>query len=732
MSGPAQVWWTAAEIAEAALPDLPGTTRGVSDLAIRSGWRDDPRYARKRAGRGGGWEYHWTLFPGRAQRALDLAAPAPAAPVRDRASAWAEYEALPDSVRAKAEARLAVLARAEQLVRGGMTRSGAMTAAARAAGVAPRTAWNWAELVEGVDAADWLAYLAPRHRSARRTVRKAGCDRDYWEFLKSAYLRLEAPTFAECHRIAARAAREAGWSALSYATAWRRMQAEVPRLTRVLARQGSAGLERCLAPQVRDRSAMVAMEGVNADCHKIDVFVRWPDGTVNRPQIVAFQDIYSGKLLSWRVDHDPNKVMVMAAFSEMVEAFGIPSRVLFDNGREFANKWMTGGAPTRFRFKVRPDDPLGVLPLMGITVHWARPGHGQAKPIERAFRDLASDLAKDPRFHGAYVGNRPDAKPENYGAAAVDHELFLSVCAEKIAEHNARGGRRSPTCAGRSFDATFAESYARAGVVRATEDQRRLWLMGQETRVLAKSHGRLQLFDNYYAAPWMAEHAGQRIVARFDPEDLHAGAHIYDPDGAYLGFAPCQVKVGFFDATEARQHRRAHRDLAKAQKALLEAERRLSPDEIAAQVQRLPGTAPAPAPEAKVVSARFGVGRPAAHAPRVAAPKVEARPRSEAEIAAQRALVDFEQERLRKQAEAAVDTPLNRFRRALALEDMLAHGRPLSDAEHRRLTDYQQLPEYHVQKEMLERFGSEVMFGPQGPGFEGSAATGRGNPGSGD
>lgn len=129
--------------------------------------------------------------------------------------------------------------------------------------------------------------------------------------------------------------------------------------------------------------------------------MEWPDGTINRPQIVAFQDLYSGKILSWRVDHDPNKVMVMAAFGELVENWGIPKRCLFDNGREFANKWMTAGAPTRFRFKVREDDPIGVLSLLGIQMHWATPAHGQAKPIERAFRDLASDVAKDPRFAGA-------------------------------------------------------------------------------------------------------------------------------------------------------------------------------------------------------------------------------------------------------------------------------------------------------------------------------------------
>lgn len=126
----------------------------------------------------------------------------------------------------------------------------------------------------------------------------------------------------------------------------------MPRVTQVFGREGAAGLMRCFPAQIRDRTTLTAMEGVNADCHKFDVFVRWMDGKVIRPQIVAFQDLYSGKILSWRIDHDPNSVMVMAAFGELVENWGIPRHCLFDNGHEFANKWMTAGAPTRFRFKI--------------------------------------------------------------------------------------------------------------------------------------------------------------------------------------------------------------------------------------------------------------------------------------------------------------------------------------------------------------------------------------------
>ena len=55
---PAQEWWTADELADSGLPDLPTTKRRINALADREDWRAHPEFTRRRAGRGGGWEYH--------------------------------------------------------------------------------------------------------------------------------------------------------------------------------------------------------------------------------------------------------------------------------------------------------------------------------------------------------------------------------------------------------------------------------------------------------------------------------------------------------------------------------------------------------------------------------------------------------------------------------------------------------------------------------------------------
>uniref|UniRef100_UPI0039800C3B transposase domain-containing protein n=1 Tax=Salmonella sp. s54836 TaxID=3159673 RepID=UPI0039800C3B len=95
-------------------------------------------------------------------------------------------------------------------------------------------------------------------------------------------------------------------------------------------------------------------------------------------------------------------------FRDVVERYGIPHHAWLDNGRGFASKLLTGGVANRYRFKVREEDPTGILVALGVQIHWATPYHGQAKPIERAFRDLCDRVAKHPAFAGAYTGHRVD------------------------------------------------------------------------------------------------------------------------------------------------------------------------------------------------------------------------------------------------------------------------------------------------------------------------------------
>lgn len=697
---PNKIWWSADELAASGLPEMPGTKRGVNLLANRLDWKAQPGCAKRKSGRGGGWVFHWSVLPLAARRKL-LKETALSVEVRPNTNAvWLQYDALSEGAKRKAKARLDALNLADTYYASGLSRVAAMEESAKVLGFSARSLYLWAGLIEGIEPKDHLAYLVPKNGIAKRNKSLTKNAREFLDYLKSLFLQLGGPSFSQSYRLAIKKAEREGWTTLIEKTARRRVESEVPRVTRVFAREGVSGLMRCFPAQIRDRSTLTAMEGVNADCHKIDVFVKWPNGTINRPQIIAFQDLYSGKILSWRVDNDPNKVMVMAAFGEMIEKWGIPKHCLFDNGHEFANKWMTAGAKTRFRFKIRDDDPIGVLPMMGIKVHWATPAHGQAKPIERAFRDFATDIAKDPRFHGAYTGNRPDAKPENYGSRAVPLETFLRVVDEGVLEHNAREGRLSPTARGRSFDQTFAESYASAPIRKATEEQRRLWLMGQEVTRLRKVNGQIRIYGNFYHSPWMSQRASEAVVARFDPEDLHSGLHIYANSGEYLGFAECQQKVGFFDLVGAKEEARRKRRIRNAEKEVLAAHRPHSIEEIADDLnEQTPVDQSLVA--SKVVTPEFR----SIHRRRTPDYSTE---QLNPEVEEVRKALILEMPTVSKEntAPVLVSDPQKNWLAAKDIEARAAAGKQVSMDEADWLSEYKETSEYQAQLHMHESFGN--------------------------
>lgn len=288
-AAPDQLWWTAAEIAAAGLPDMPTTQQSVERWVKRIDLRADPGRARMRKGRGGGWEYHWTALPLAAQRKLLTSArprPAPAAP-KDRGELWVWYEGLPEAVQARAAARLAALHEVMAL-EPRLGRDLAVREVARLRGLGARTLWSWFALIEAVRSDDWLPALAPRHRAAPRDSGRAEFDEAAFDWLKADYLRPAGPSFSSCYRRAVAVARDKGWQLAPERTMRRRLDERVSQLTQVLARKGAEALKRLYPPQVRDKTALVALEAVNADFHRFDVFVRWPgEARPVRPQMVA-------------------------------------------------------------------------------------------------------------------------------------------------------------------------------------------------------------------------------------------------------------------------------------------------------------------------------------------------------------------------------------------------------------------------------------------------------------
>jgi hypothetical protein len=289
-------------------------------------------------------------------------------------------------------------------------------------------------------------------------------------------------------------------------------------------------------------------------------------------------------------------LLTRLAFADLFKRWGIPGVCTMDNGRAFASKWISGGVKNRFRFKIKEDEPLGLLPALGIGIKWATPYHGQAKPIERAWRDLAEYLARDPRCAGAYTGNKTDNKPDNYGAKAVPLADFLAIVEDCMAAHNARGNRRGGMARGRSFDETFAESYARSPIGKATDEHLRLALLTGEQIKADRKSGHVVIAGNRYWTPDLSRHAGQLLTIRFDPDDLSLAVHVYDQGGTYLCTADRWEASRFDDMAEAQRTGKLRGDIRKTVRRLRDQENLLSAEQVAGQMRRMGESAPMPEP----------------------------------------------------------------------------------------------------------------------------------------
>jgi putative transposase len=579
-------WFTAAELAELALPGLPADKRSVNRRARDERWQarlspDGEKLARKRAGRGGGTEFHLSLLPGSARlelakRGIVTEGPQPAESAA--ASSWRWFEAQSAKVKREAERRAKTVSEIELLEESGLTRSAAVAEAARRTHKSPSTIWNWLKAAEGVARQDRLPALAPRRSGGGR---EAEIDAFCWNLFVSDYLRPSAPTLASCYDRTAEVARERGLSLPSEAAFRRRLKRDFDPKVIMMAREGEEAFRRSLPAQRRTVDHLHALELVNVDGHKFDVFVRTPEGKVVRPIMVAIQDVRSSKVLAWRLDISENMVQVRLAFADLFHNFGIPKGCVLDNGRAFASKWITGGAKTRFRFKITDEEPTGVLAALGIAIHWALPYRGQSKPIERAFRDMCDRIAKHPAMEGAYVGNSPAAKPENYGSRAIAWDEFLAHVDKGISSHNARLGRRGRDYRGRSFDEVFAESMASAPVGKATPEQLRMALLAAEQVTVDRRTGEVKLFGNRYWAEGCGALHGEKVTVRYDPDCLHSDIHLYGQDGRFLTSAELIQDTGFDTAGAARESAKFLAEQRKRIRAGLEAEQLLAAGEVA-------------------------------------------------------------------------------------------------------------------------------------------------------
>lgn len=626
-------WFSAKKLE--GLIGLPKSSSAISRKARLEQWV----FRQIHGVRGVAYEFHISSLPKETQAALllrqgeietsqgrfEIARPTLEAHDYDREALWSKWDNASDSQRRLVEKWLPAVQAADEMLNQGISTKTAFATVAGHYQVSASTLRDKYYQVQKFAKPDWAAALVDGRGASRRNVHKSEFDEDAWQFLIADYLRPEKPAFRKCYERLELAAREHGWSIPSRATAFRRIQ-QLDEAMVVACREGEHALMHLIPAQQRTVEHLDAMQWINGDGYLHNVFVRWFNGDVIRPKTWFWQDVKTRKILGWRCDVSENIDSIRLSFMDVVTRYGIPEdfHITIDNTRGAANKWLTGGAPNRYRFKVKEDDPKGLFLLMGAKMHWtsvvAGKGWGQAKPVERAFGvgGLEEYVDKHPALAGAYTGPNPQAKPDNYGDRAVDAELFLKTLAEGVAMFNARTGRETEMCGGKlSFDDVFEREYARTIVRKPTEEQKRMLLLPAEAvnvsrkgEFALKVGGSLKGAKNVYYNMALMNAGVKKVVVRFDPQQLHSTVYCYTLDGRFICEAECLTPVAFNDAAAGREYRRRQKQLKSATKAAIKAQKQMDALEVA---ELLPQIAEPEAPESRIV----GIFRPSGNTERV-------------------------------------------------------------------------------------------------------------------
>lgn len=624
-------WFSASDLIQ--YEHLPNTVQGIHFLAKKNEWK-----TRARLASGGGKEYHISSLPALAKthiikqqgkvlvdgKYFDIAKPKSHDELPySRDALWRKWDIATDAHKAKAKQHVAKLDLVVKLYESGIKLENCFEQVAAEYRVSESNIRNLYYKVKKFNREDWPAVLVrkPRDIEARKAA-YASFSEEAWEFFKADWLRPEQPTISACYLRLQDAASEHDWEIPSKKTIERRIKSELDKASVVLAREGQHALMQLYPAQERSVMDLHALEWINGDGYQHNVFVKWPNGETLRPKTWVWQDIYSRKILGYYTDVSENSDMIRLALMRVIEKYGIPKHATIDNTRGAANKWMTGGVKNRYRFKVKDDDPKGILPLLGIQVHWTTvqfgQGHGQAKPVERCFSHggLGELVDKHPLCAGAYTGPNPMEKPDNYNAEnAVSYETFIQALEAGISQFNARPNRQTEVCQGKSsFDDAFAASYEQSVITKAAKEQLRLLMLTAEAVRVQKdgsfrlqAGGKIHNRSNRYHSESLSLHKvpGNKVVVRFDPSKLHESVLCYTLDGVFICEAQCIEAVAFGDTQAAREHDRKRKQFVKARKAAAKTQKQMTIQEAAAM---LPEPETPPEPETKIVEIFRPVG----------------------------------------------------------------------------------------------------------------------------
>lgn len=587
---PPKLWFTASELADK--PGLPSTPQGVNKKAKTERWEK-----RKRAGRGGGWEYPLWALPGefRGQYHAALARERLDAKVEEQRRdieagrgevaetvANADTGGLKDWQRQQMEARLVILRHLETLERevGGFNRAikafkddaklgdlpphvaSAIPLAygkdSKKTTIAMRTVKSWkANLKKG------LAKVAPKPRD------KVGVPDWLGPFL-NCYRRPGKPPMTEALATMLVKYPEFADNPPGYHQVRNWVVNKLGTIERNRGRYGARELKNFRGYVIRDFSDLLPGDVYAADGHKFDAEVKHPEnGSPCRPEITIIIDVATRRIVGWSIDLNESAEAVLDALRHAIETNGIPAIFYTDGGSGYIN--------------AKLQDPMtGFLARFGITHKKALPYNSQARGVVervhqtilvKAARQLPTYLnaAMDPEARNrAFKVTRKELKEKGKARYLIDWQTLYAAIDKAVIDYNAGQRRALPRvtdATGRkrhmSADEYWSQAVERgATLYRLSNEEKQDLFRPEVKRKCLRSQ--VQWLGNTYYAAELEEWHGETVRVAYD---IHDGGRVWVKclEGRLIAEARFEAnKQRFFPVSETDKAREIRNKSAQA------------------------------------------------------------------------------------------------------------------------------------------------------------------------
>lgn len=281
----------------------------------------------------------------------------------------------------------------------------------------------------------------------------------------------------------------------------------------------------------RTREGLRPGDIVVGDVHPVDIIVRRSNGSEATPRLIAWHDVATGDLFCNLVLLDKGKgitqAYVAASFAAMVEAWGLPRKLLLDNGSEYSWAELEAGFATLasmqqgLAFMIRDD--ADATPIIEDAVDddsrqspiiRALPYRASSKPIEGIFAVLEKTMLR--AFPGWIGGDRMNKRTHQVGKAPrpfpgtaedFDAAFYEALRFWKTKERRSFGGR--------SVDQVRDAFQRDGGPLPPSVDRPALVAALSATEQRKVTTWGVQFDGEWYASEALIRHTGKTLTFRY-------------------------------------------------------------------------------------------------------------------------------------------------------------------------------------------------------------------------